>query len=90
MSEKEKKGSAPGKAYIFEQNLKRLEEIVKKLSDPQVPLMEGFALYEEGMEISRRMKHELHQVEEKVKILQKKGSDWSEEEFTPEQTNQEE
>jgi exodeoxyribonuclease VII small subunit len=55
----------------FEIALKRLEAIVQKLEDPDIPLQEGFALYEEGMKLSGQMKKELNDIEKKVKILQK-------------------
>jgi exodeoxyribonuclease VII small subunit len=55
----------------FEAAQKRLEAIVLKLEDPDVPLQDGFALYEEGMKLSARMKKELNEIERKVQILQK-------------------
>ncbi|MBN2344741.1 MAG: exodeoxyribonuclease VII small subunit [Candidatus Aminicenantes bacterium] len=55
----------------FEAALKRLEGIVQKLEDPDVPLQEGFALYEEGMKLTSLMKKELEGIEKKVKILQR-------------------
>jgi exodeoxyribonuclease VII small subunit len=55
----------------FEAAQKRLEAIVQKLEDPDVPLQDGFALYEEGMKLSAQMKKELNEIEKKVQILQK-------------------
>jgi exodeoxyribonuclease VII small subunit len=55
----------------FEAAQKRLEAIVLKLEDPDVPLQDGFALYEEGMKLSALMKKELNEIERKVQILQK-------------------
>jgi len=55
----------------FEVALKKLEAIVQKLENPDVPLQEGFALYEDGMKLSGQMKKELNEIEKKVKILQK-------------------
>jgi exodeoxyribonuclease VII small subunit len=55
----------------FEESLQKLEAIVQKLENPDVPLQEGFALYEEGMKLSGQMKMELNEIEKKVKILQK-------------------
>lgn len=55
----------------FEGALKKLETIVQKLEAPDVPLQEGFALYEEGMKLSAQMKRELNEIERKVKLLQK-------------------
>jgi exodeoxyribonuclease VII small subunit len=68
--------------HDFEAALQKLEAIVKKLEDPDVPLQEGFALYEEGMTLSRLMKKELNEIEKKVKILQKDAKgDLQESEF---------
>lgn len=55
----------------FEAALKKLEAIVQKLEDPEVPLQEGFALYEEGMKLTAQMKNVLNDIEKKVQILQK-------------------
>ncbi|MBU4268441.1 MAG: exodeoxyribonuclease VII small subunit [Acidobacteria bacterium] len=68
----------------FESALKKLEAIVQKLENPEVPLQEGFALYEEGMNLTGQMKKELNEIEKKVKILQKgaKG-DLQEADFEP-------
>jgi len=54
----------------FEVALKKLEAIVQKLENPEVPLQDGFALYEEGMKLTGQMKKELNDIEKKVKILQ--------------------
>jgi len=55
----------------FEAALKTLEGIVQKLENPEVPLQEGFALYEEGMRLTAQMKKVLGDIEKKVQILQK-------------------
>jgi exodeoxyribonuclease VII small subunit len=55
----------------FEESLQKLEAIVQKLENPDVPLQEGFTLYEDGMRLSGQMKKELNEIEKKVKILQK-------------------
>ncbi len=55
----------------FEDSLQKLEAIVQKLENPDVPLQEGFSLYEDGMRLSSQMKKELNEIEKKVKILQK-------------------
>jgi exodeoxyribonuclease VII small subunit len=66
----------------FEAAQKRLEAIVQKLENPDVPLQEGFALYEEGMKLSAQMKKELNEIEKKVQILQKDAKgDLSEADF---------
>ncbi len=70
----------------FEGALKKLEAIVQKLEAPDVPLQDGFALYEEGMNLTAQMKKELNDIEKKVKILQKDAKgDLQEADFEPEE-----
>jgi len=57
----------------FEESMKKLEELVRKLEDPEIPLQEGFALYQEGMKLTAGMKRELNEIEKQIKILQKNG-----------------
>ena len=53
----------------FEKNLKRLEEIVHKLEDGEIPLEESLKLFEEGVQISRACNIKLADAEKKVKQL---------------------
>ncbi len=53
----------------FEKNLKRLEEIVHKLEDGEIPLEESLKLFEEGVKISRSCNTRLADAEKKVKLL---------------------
>lgn len=53
----------------FEKNLKRLEEIVKKLEDGELRLEESLTLFEEGIKISRLCNEKLSEAEKKVKAL---------------------
>lgn len=70
----------------FEGSLKKLETIVQKLEAPDVPLQDGFALYEEGMKLTAQLKKELNEIEKKVKILQKDAKgDLQETDFEPEE-----
>ena len=70
----------------FEGALKKLEAIVQQLEAPDVPLQDGFALYEEGMKLTAQMKKELNDIEKKVKILQKDAEgDLQEADFEPEE-----
>jgi len=70
----------------FENALKKLEVIVEKLENPDVPLQEGFALYEEGMTLTAQMKKELNDIEKRVKILQKDAKGGLQEtDFEPEE-----
>jgi exodeoxyribonuclease VII small subunit len=70
-----KKETAPeAKNIKFEEALKRLEKIVQKLEDGDVPLEESLSLYEEGIALYRLCSGRLEEAKKKVEILTKKGS----------------
>ncbi|MBQ8718491.1 MAG: exodeoxyribonuclease VII small subunit [Clostridia bacterium] len=54
----------------FEQNLKRLDEIVALLEKDSVPLDELLRLYEEGVGLIRLCNTQLDSAQQKVKLLQ--------------------
>ncbi len=53
----------------FEQEIKRLDEIVEKISSKALPLEESLALYEEGNNIIRRLEEALKAAQEKVEKI---------------------
>lgn len=53
----------------FEQALKRLEEVVGKLEESEVPLEEAIELFQEGMRLSKICGEKLDKVEQKIEIL---------------------
>ena len=55
----------------FEQSLGRLEQIVERLEQGDVPLEESLRLYEEGVKLSRRCAEKLQQVELVLKRLER-------------------
>jgi exodeoxyribonuclease VII small subunit len=58
----------------FEYNLNRLQEIVAKLENPDLPLEESLALYEEGMVVTEVCDGQLEAAEQKVEALRAKSS----------------
>lgn len=60
----------------FEESLKKLEAIVAKLEQGDLPLEDSVRLFEEGIQLSNACKAELEAAEGKVQILlkQKDGS----------------
>ncbi|MGD0735627.1 MAG: exodeoxyribonuclease VII small subunit [Terracidiphilus sp.] len=60
----------------FEESLKKLETIVEKLEQGDLPLEESLKLFEEGVGLSATCKQELEAAEGKVQILikQRDGS----------------
>lgn len=53
----------------FEKKLKRLEEIVQKMEQGEVPLEQSLQLFEEGVKLSRECHSQLNEAEMKVKVL---------------------
>jgi len=58
----------------FEKNLRRLEEILTALEEPQVGLDQSLKLFEEGIELLRTASAELGRAETKVQMLLEKSS----------------
>lgn len=62
----------PGpEAPTFEQNLDRLEGIVKQLEQSELPLEEALKLFEEGTALSAGCRQQLEEAEHRVEILTK-------------------
>lgn len=57
------------KEFNFEEDLKRLEEIVDTLEKGNLMLEESFNLFKEGVEISKRLEKMLKEVEGKITML---------------------
>ena len=55
----------------FEENITRLEEIVKQMERGSVPLSEALSLFEEGTTLIRKCSRQISEAEQRVLILQK-------------------
>lgn len=55
----------------FTQSLKRLEEIVEKLEDPDLDLEEGLKLLEEGVKLHKICKEKLTEANKKIATILK-------------------
>jgi exodeoxyribonuclease VII small subunit len=64
------KGTAMPKER-FEDALNKLEKIVSKLEEGDIPLEESLKLFEEGIRLSRFCNQKLDEAEKKVEILVK-------------------
>ena len=53
----------------FEKDLKRLEDIVAKMEEGDIPLDESMKLFEEGVKLSRLCSERLDKAEKKVEII---------------------
>lgn len=54
----------------FEETMKRLEEIVKALESPDLPLETGMRLYKEGAVCSRYCRERLEQARHELEVWQ--------------------
>lgn len=52
----------------FEQKLARLQEIVRRLEDQELPLEEGLDLFKEGSELVQNCRKRLEQARHKIQI----------------------
>lgn len=65
--------SAPDKPATpaFEEALKKLEEVVQRLEQGELPLEESLKLYEQGVQLSRLCHAKLEEAEGKIAVLLK-------------------
>ncbi len=69
------------KKFVFEESLKRLEEIVSLLEKGDAPLEESLSLFEEGTRLVKQCSGALDAAEQKVRLLVKTGEDPSTTQF---------
>jgi len=55
----------------FEKSLARLEDVVKRLEQPNLPLTEAMKLFEEGLQLAQQCQKQLQEAEGRVEILLK-------------------
>lgn len=65
----------------FEDAIKRLEDISKRLESDDIGLDDAVKLYEEGMKLSKFCSSKIANAENKIKILKKTEDGIDEEEF---------
>lgn len=53
----------------FEERLDRLEELAERIKEPDLPLEEAVAVFEEGIKLSKGLQRELDKIQGKVEIL---------------------
>lgn len=69
----------------FEESIHRLEEVVERLENGDVPLEQAIQLFEEGMILAKQCNQTLEQVEQQVEILMKENGDWVKKPFGTEE-----
>jgi exodeoxyribonuclease VII small subunit len=53
----------------FEERLDRLEELAERIKEPELPLDEAVAVFEEGIKLSKSLQRELDKIQGKVEVL---------------------
>jgi exodeoxyribonuclease VII small subunit len=53
----------------FEERLERLEELAERIKEPELPLEEAVAVFEEGVKLSKGLERDLDRIQGKVEIL---------------------
>jgi len=61
----------------FEDNLNRLEEIVKKMENGDLSLEDSLKAFEEGIKLSRLCAKKLDEAERRVEVLLKDEGEWT-------------
>ena len=69
------------KKMSFEKAMERLESIVSRLEDGNVPLEESIKLYEEGMKLGKICRKMLDEAQAKIKKLEEYSLEEEEESF---------
>lgn len=64
------------KTESFEERLTRLQAVVARLEQPELPLEESLALYKEGLLLSRTCREHLEKARNEVRVLTAEG-DWT-------------
>ncbi len=59
------------KEMKFEEQMKKLQQIVDKMEQNDIDLDESIVLYEEGLKLSKTLKKQLDKFEEKIGELNK-------------------
>jgi exodeoxyribonuclease VII small subunit len=72
------------KSLRFGESLKELEDIVQWFEQEDVDLEEGIARFERGVELAKKCKARLKEVENKVTEIKAKFNDWESQGDIPE------
>lgn len=64
------------KTIKFEDQMKRLQEIVENLEKDDIDLDKSIELYEEGLSLSKSLKSQLEKFEDKISKINEESNDW--------------
>jgi exodeoxyribonuclease VII small subunit len=65
--------SKSAKPESFEENIERLDAIVRQLEDADLPLEKALQIYEEGMKLSEVCQKQLQEAEGRIQVLMKRA-----------------
>lgn len=65
--------SAEKKELTLEESFQRLDELIAKLEDREIPLEESFAVYKEGMDLLKSSREKIDTVEKKILQISEDG-----------------
>lgn len=65
----------------IDDNIKKINEINKKLENPDLSIDEGIKLYENGVSLAKNVLEELNSIKGKVTIIKKELETYKEEVF---------
>lgn len=59
----------------FEERLARLEELAEKIKEPDLPLEEAVAVFEEGVKLAKGLERDLERIQGRVEVLLNKPAE---------------
>lgn len=65
--------SAEKKELTLEESFQRLDVLIAKLEDREIPLEESFAVYKEGMDLLKSSREKIDTVEKKMLQISEDG-----------------
>jgi len=71
----------------FESSLERLESIVDRLEEGDLPLETALAVFEEGVALTRRCAEQLGAAERRIETLVREGANWGTRPFEESEEN---
>ncbi len=63
----------PQKELSLEDSFNRLDELLKKMEDPDIPLEDAFVLYQQGVELLKKCNEKIDTVEKNIQVLNGDG-----------------
>ncbi|MCD7735859.1 MAG: exodeoxyribonuclease VII small subunit [Lachnospiraceae bacterium] len=69
----EQEGNNKTEELSLEDSFKKLDEVLERLEDREIPLEDAFTLYQQGLELLRRCNEKIDTVEKKILIMNGDG-----------------